>query len=229
MCDNYISQILLNNQDKEYRDFTIKLSPDLTNYKLIGVRIPILRKISKTLENYDKLNNFLDDLPHKYFEETLLHRYIIENIKDYDLFIKRLDQLVPYLSSWALTDGFKSKAINNKNKSIYLLKIYEYIDSNMPYVKRFGIGQLMAYLKDDFNEDYLNKVFDIQTNNFYYLEMMISWFYSVSFCHHFNETLKYFNNHHFNDFIHNKTIQKCLESYRITDEQKEILRNLKRK
>ena len=223
-----ITNLILENQDLKYREFSYKLNPTVDKESYIGVRIPVLRSISKIVEKEKDIDIFLNTLPHKYFEEYLIHRYILEYMKDYDKALTLLNKLLPYLNSWSLTDGFKNKSFL-KRKNDYLAEIYKWIDSDNTYISRFGIGQLMNFLKDDFKIEYLEKVISKKTYDDYYLEMMISWFFQVSFTYHFSETYNIFKNAPLNKFIINKTISKCNDSYRISDENKKLLKDLRRK
>lgn len=223
-----IRNLIFENKELEYRDFSYKLNPGIDNDSYIGVRIPILRSISKIVEKESDIDIFLNNLPHKYFEEYLVHRFILENMKDYDKALILLNKLLPYFNSWSLTDGFKNKSFL-KRKNDYIFEIYKWIDSDNTFISRFGIGQLMNYLKDDFEIEYLEKVISKSANDDYYLEMMISWFLQVSFTYHFNETYDIFKNAKLNKFIINKTISKCNDSYRISEHEKEILKDLRRK
>ena len=144
-----ITNQILENQDLKYREFSYKLNPTVNEDTYIGVRIPVLRSISKIVEKEKDIDIFLNTLPHKYFEEYLIHRFILEYMKDYDKALTLLNKLIPYLNSWSLTDGFKNKSFL-KRKNDYLAEIYKWIDSDNTYISRFGIGQLMNFLKDDF-------------------------------------------------------------------------------
>ena len=213
-------------QDKEYAEFSHKITPNIDRDCFIGVRLPQIRKIAKEYSGTKESREFLDHLPHEYLEENILHGMLISNIKDLDLCITELDKFLPYVDNWAVCDTM-SPVIFKKYKQELLLKIKEWTKSNHLYTARFGIGMLMKhFLDEDFKKDYL-KIPLIKTKE-YYLQMMIAWFYATALAKQWDSTIPYIENNKLDTWIHNKTIQKSIESYRITDEQKDYLRTLRR-
>jgi len=213
-------------KDKEYRDFQVKLIPGKTVDVMIGVRTPDLRKYAKELVKEGKYEDFLKDLPHKYFDENQLHAFILSEIKDYDECIEYVERFLPYVDNWATCDQMSPKVFK-KNKDKLLERIKVWIKSDKTYTIRFGIGMLMQhYLDEDFKKEYLKWVSEIKSEE-YYVNMMIAWYFATALAKQYEETIKYIEKQKLDKWTHNKTIQKSVESYRITDNQKKYLRSLK--
>ena len=213
-------------KDKEYRDFQVKLIPGKTVDVMIGVRTPDLRKYAKELVKEGKYEDFLKDLPHKYFDENQLHAFILSEIKDYDECIEYVERFLPYVDNWATCDQMSPKVFK-KNKDKLLERIKVWIKSDKTYTIRFGIGMLMQhYLDEDFKKEYLKWVSEIKSEE-YYVNMMIAWYFATALAKQYEETIKYIEKQKLDKWTHNKTIQKSVESYRITDNQKNYLRSLK--
>jgi len=213
-------------QDIEYRDFQIKLMPGYSINSVIGVRTPELRKYSKKLIKENNYLSFLDELPHKYFDENQLHGFIISEIKDYDTCITYLNKFLPYVDNWATCDQTSPKVFKSHHKEL-LKHIKIWIKSKKTYTIRFGIGMLMQhFLDEDFKEEYLELVSRIRSNE-YYVNMMIAWYFATALAKQYEKTIPYIENKKLDVWTHNKAIQKSIESYRITQEQKDYLRGLK--
>jgi len=213
-------------KDKEYRDFQVKLIPGKTVDVMIGVRTPDLRKYAKELVKEGKYEDFLKDLPHKYFDENQLHAFILSEIKDYDECIEYVERFLPYVDNWATCDQMSPKVFK-KNKDKLLERIKVWIKSDKTYTIRFGIGMLMQhYLDEDFKKEYLKWVSEIKSEE-YYVNMMMAWYFATALAKQYEETIKYIEKQKLDKWTHNKTIQKSVESYRITDNQKKYLRSLK--
>ena len=213
-------------QDKKYRDFQVKLIPGSSIDKMIGVRTPDLRKYSKKLIKENNYKDFLDELPHNYFDENQLHAFILSEIKDYNECINYINKFLPYVDNWATCDQMSPKVFK-KNKDKLLLEIKKWLKSKDTYTIRFGIGMLMQHFLDEgFKKDYLKLVSKIKSNE-YYINMMIAWYFATALAKQYKETIPYLEDKILDKWTHNKTIQKAIESYRITAEQKEYLRNLK--
>ena len=213
-------------QDKKYRDFQVKLIPGSSIDKMIGVRTPDLRKYSKKLIKENNYKDFLDELPHNYFDENQLHAFILSEIKDYNECINYINKFLPYVDNWATCDQMSPKVFK-KNKDKILLEIKKWLKSKDTYTIRFGIGMLMQhFLDEDFKKDYLKLVSKIKSNE-YYINMMIAWYFATALAKQYKETIPYLEDKILDKWTHNKTIQKAIESYRITAEQKEYLRSLK--
>ena len=213
-------------KDKKYQEFQAKLIPTRNPNTIIGVRTPELRKYAKDLLKNNEYKEFLKELPHKYFDENQLHAFIISGIKDYDECINYVNQFLPYIDNWATCDQMSPK-IFKKNHDILLKEIKNWIKSKETYIIRFGIGMLMQhFLDEDFNPEYLEWVSNIESKE-YYVNMMIAWYFATAIAKKYVVTISYIENKKIDVWCHNKTIQKAIESYRITPEQKEYLKSLK--
>ena len=219
---------LLKLQDTEYRDFQSKLIPTRSIDSFIGVRTPDLRKYAKKIVKEKCYSSFLEELPHKYFDEDQLHAFIISELKNYDECISYINKFLPYIDNWATCDQMSPKIFKKEHNDL-LKQIKVWIKSKETYTIRFGIGMLMQYyLDDEFKEDYLKYVSDIKSNE-YYVNMMRAWFFATALAKQYEKTLPYIKEQKLDVWTHNKAIQKAIESYRITTEQKEYLRSLKKK
>ena len=222
-----IEKKLFKLQDKKYQEMQFKIIPNIDNSTIIGVRTPELKKYAKELIKED-YKSFLEELPHKYFDENQLHAFIISEIKYYDECIFYVNKFLPHIDNWATCDQLSPKVFK-KNTDKLLNEIKVWIKCKETYTIRFGIGCLMQYYLDDiFKEEYLEMVSKIKSNE-YYVNMMIAWFFATALAKQYDSTIKYIESNKLDIWVHNKTIQKAIESYRITDKQKEYLRSLKRK
>ena len=222
-----IKNHLFSLQDKEYRDFQVKLIPGKSIDSMIGVRTPEIRKYAKSLIKENNYQSFLKELPHQYFDEDQLHAFILSEIKDYEECINSINEFLPYVDNWATCDQLSPKILK-KNKDKLLKEIKKWLKSKETYTIRFGIGMLMKYYLDkDFKVEYLELVSKIRSKE-YYVNMMIAWFFATALAKQYQDTIIYLENNKLDVWNHNKTIQKAIESYRITIERKEYLRTLKR-
>ncbi len=221
-----IREELLSMQDLPYRAFHSKLMPTIDANEVIGIRVPVLRKYAKILIKEPDIQEFLDELPHKYFEENNVHGFLIEQIRDYETCMKELKKFLPYINNWATCD-MTSPKVFKKHKDELLMEIRRWIVSGKPYTIRYGIGMLMQhYLDEDFQEEYLELAAGIRSEE-YYVNMMIAWYFATALAKQYEKTVPYLQNKKLDIWTHNKAIQKACESYRITREQKEYLRTLK--
>lgn len=222
-----IQEFLLKNSDEKYRSFTLPLIPNIDEKTFIGVRLPIIKKYVKDLDQKSR-EEFLKSLPHKYHEENLLHAFLLSNIKDYDEFLKHVDAFLPYITNWSVCDTICNKHLN-KYKDKLIKVIYEWLKSNEVYRVRFAVKCLMNYyLGDDFKEEHLLKVQEIKLDD-YYVMMMIAWYLATGLAKNYDSFVKAIEEKRFNKAVHNKAIQKAIESYRVSDEHKEYLKTLKHK
>lgn len=219
---------LFSNQDIKYRDFQSKLTPTIAEKSAIGVRTPVLRKLAKGYCKRGDVAEFLDALPHQYFDENQIHAFIISEIKDYDECIARLEQFLPYIDNWATCDQMSPKSFK-KNREKLVSKIEEWICSGDTYTVRFAIVTLMSqFLDDDFDKKYLELVASVKSDE-YYINMAIAWYFATALAKQYADAISYIENDILDVWTHNKTIQKSVESFRVTDEHKEYLKSLKRK
>lgn len=228
MITGDIYKELISLQDKGYRDMQITIIPSVKPESIIGVRTPQLRALAKELSKRDDVSDFLNELPHKYFEENQLHAFILSGMKDADEAIKLVDRFLPYVDNWATCDQMSPKVFK-KHKDLLLEYVDKWLKSDLTYVKRFGIGMLMEhFLDEDFKTSYLTKVSKIRSDE-YYVNMMTAWYFATALAKQYEAALPYIEKQKLDVWTHNKSIQKAVESYRITPEQKEYLKTLKRK
>ena len=212
-------------QDTAYGDFQSKLIPNIPRELFIGVRVLEARKLAKRIAKEAETSIFLKNLPHKYYDENILHALLVSEIKDYDACIEEIDKFLPYVDNWAVCDIISPK-IFKKNKTILLGKIKEWSASEKTYTCRFGIEMLMSYfLDDDFKPDYLEIPASVHSEE-YYVRMMIAWFFATALAKQWDTTIKYIEDHRLDKWTHNKAIQKARESRRITPKRKEYLNSL---
>ncbi len=221
----FIEKLLIENQDPQYKDFQSALLPTLDKESVLGVRVPILRRLSKSIDK-DIYRQFIKELPHKYYDENNLHAFLIENIKDIDECYSELERFLPYVDNWATCDMMSPKAIINDKER--LLKSAEgWIDSEPVYVKRYGIGVLMKYfLDDDFKPEYIEKISCIRSEE-YYVNMMIAWYFATALAKQYEATVPYLEAKKLSQWVHNKAIVKACESYRVSSDHKAYLKTLK--
>ena len=214
-------------KDEKYKEFTSKLIPTVNTERIIGIQMPKLRSLSKGLRKNESINKFLLHLPHKYHEENLLHACILEQIEEFETCIKYVNLFLPYVDNWAVCDTMKPKSfVKNKNELLKHIKIW--LNSKNTYSVRYAILMLMTHFLDsDFNTSYLTLVASVKTNE-YYVTMMIAWYFATALSKQYKDAIKVLEENRLNIWIHNKTIQKSLESFRITTEQKQYLKTLKR-
>lgn len=226
MTNIEITEKLISLSDDEYREFHSNLMPTVNKDTILGVRTPKVRALAKELKSDPEIENFLEALPHQYYEENNLHGFLLEYIKDFDECVKRIDAFLPYINNWATCDCVKPKVLG-KHKDELLRYIKKWISSNETYTVRYGVNMLMGfYLDDDFKPEYLQMVCDIKTEE-YYVKMVIAWYFATALAKHYDETLKFITDYKLEKWTHNKAIQKAIESNRISVEQKEYLRTLK--
>lgn len=222
---NYIDK-LLNLQDKSFADFQAGLLPGIERSSIIGVRLPILRDVAKELIKDGTSEELMKNLPHKFFEENLLHSIFISEMKDFDECVTETDRFLPFVDNWAVCDTMSPKSFK-KNREKLLIKIRKWAESREVYTCRFGIKMLMNHFLDgDFREELLQIPASVKSEE-YYVNMMIAWFFATALAKQWEPTVKYLENRSLSAWVHNKTIQKARESFRITAEQKSYLKSLK--
>ena len=213
-------------QDTAYRDFQGKLLPTVDPKTIIGVRTPDLRKLAKELAKQVDIITFLDALPHAYFDENQLHAFILSELKDYDKCITLVNAFLPYVDNWATSDQLSPKVFR-KNKEDLLEHIKKWLKSDKTYTVRFAVGMLMQhYLDDSFSPAYPKLVAAIKSDE-YYINMMRAWYFATALAKQYDAIIPYIEGKKLDAWTHNKAIQKAVESYRITPEQKEYLKSLK--
>ena len=234
MTKEKITEHLFELQDKKYRDFQAMLIPNISADCVIGVRTPVLKTFAKQLHSScktdskaaDELCDFLKLLPHEYFDQNQLHAFLISAEKDFQKCVTAVEAFLPFVDNWATCDTLSPKIFAKYRREL-LPFIMRWIKSNHTYTVRFAVGMLMRhFLDEDFNPSYLQTVSLIRSDE-YYINMMIAWYFATALAKQYDATIPYIQQNRLEKWTHNKTIQKAIESYRITPEQKEYLRSLK--
>lgn len=223
---NEIRAELFKMQDMDYRDFNSKLIPTVDKESMIGIRTPDLRKYAKQLGKSSDVIEFLQTLPHKYFDENQLHAFIISEIKDFKNCIDEINRFLPYIDNWATCDQLSPKVFKKYHNELFEY-IKDWLKSNKVYTLRFGIGMLMEhFLDEDFDILYPETVSKIRSGE-YYINMMIAWYFATALAKQYESVIPFIENNSLDIWTHNKAIQKAVESLRISDEKKEYLKSLK--
>ena len=221
-----VYEMLLSVKDDKYKEFQTKLVPNIEPDTIIGVRTPQMRDVAKKVFASDLKDTFLQQLPHKYYEENLVHFFVISMIKDFDECIAEVERFLPYVDCWPVSDQASPKSFK-KNHSKLIKYIKKWIASDHVYTARFGMRMLMnEFLGDDFKEEYLELVASKKGDD-YYLKMMVAWYFATALAKRYDESVKYIEERRLDEWIHRKAIQKAIESFRVTDEHKEYLKTFR--
>ncbi len=226
MTKKEIQNHLFGEQDIKYRDMQIKIIPNINPDSIIGVRTPALRAFAKEFLKRNDVQEFLDALPHQYFDENQLHAFIISGIKDYGKCMEEVDRFLPYVDNWATCDQM-SPPVFKKHRRELLQKIKEWVRSDETYRIRFGTGMLMEhFLDEDFDPEYPEIVAGIRSDE-YYVNMMTAWYFATALTKQYETALPFIEDRRLDTWTHNKAIQKSVESRRIPEERKNYLKSLK--
>lgn len=218
---------LLALQDPAYRAFQSKLIPTIPPQQVIGVRTPLLRQLARSLAGSPEAEAFCRELPHIYYEENNLHAFLLEREKNFDAALAGVETFLPYVDNWATCDSM-SPPVFRREKARLLPAIRRWLDSDLTYTVRYGIGMLMQHFLDkDFRPEYPALVAAVQSEE-YYINMMIAWYFATALAKQPEAVWPYLAEGRLSPWVHNKTIQKACESRRITPEQKAALRALRR-
>ena len=213
-------------KSKEYRDFQSKLVPNIPKETVLGVPTPDLRRIAKEIRGTAEAEAFLLALPHRYYEENLVHFFLIASIRDFDAGQKAVETFLPYVDCWPVCDQSSPKVFA-KHQDRLLPLIQTWIASGHVYTVRFGIRMLMnEFLGADFKPEYLAWVAAVE-NEDYYVKMMVAWFFATALAKRYDESVVYLAERRLEPWTHKKAIQKALESFRVTDEHKAYLKSLR--
>ena len=223
-----VQEALFALRDDAYGDFTAKLIPNVGRERIIGVRTPALQRFAKAFAKRPEAEEFLTELPHFYLEENGLHAALINGMRNYDECVAALDAFLPYVDNWATCDSLGPACFKRQHGRL-IGDVRRWMASGRLYTVRFGIGMLMAHFLDgDFAPEQLDWVAAIATEE-YYLRMMQAWYFATALAKQFDAALPVLEQHRLESWTHNKTIQKAVESRRITPEQKAYLKTLRRK
>lgn len=233
---NEIQKFLFAEQDLKYKDFISKHVPNVDKENIIGVRMPKIRAISKLVLKDKKFSDeFLVSLPHKYYEENILHSCMISALKDCDQVLEEIDKFLPYVDNWAVCDSISPKVL--RKNSVNLAKFYDKVavwsDSNDEYVVRFAcVALLNNFVGENFDATHLDLIYRIFTKpvgEHYYVKMAAAWYISVLLMKNYVEVIHVLEENLLPVWVHNKSIQKAVESYQISDETKLYLKSLRKK
>ena len=223
-----ITERLFELQDLSYKQVHSKLMPTIAPEVIIGVRTPALRKLAKELAGTPEAQAFLQELPHQYYEENNLHGFLLEAVREFDTCIAAVNEFLPYVDNWATCDMMSPKVLKKDLPRLYEW-VQRWIASGETYTIRFGVNMLMKYYLDEaFSVEYPELVASISSEE-YYVKMVVAWYFATALAKQYEVILPYLTEHRLDVWTHNKTIQKAVESYRITAEQKRYLKTLKRK
>ena len=216
---------LLALQDEKNAPFMAKLVPTLPPERVLGVRMPDARALTKELCAEPDIGLFLADLPHRYLDENNLHALILNEEKDYAAAVAALDAFLPYVDNWATCDALRPKAFK-KHPATLPDECRRWMKSGEIYAVRFGIEMLMThYLDADFRPEYLEEVSIIKSDE-HYVNMMIAWYFATALAKQYEAAVPYIEQRRLAPWTHNKTIRKAIESCRVTEEHKAHLRTL---
>lgn len=222
-----LTKEIIKYQDLKYQAFTKRLNPTLNPDSIIGVRVPQIRKVTKEYLKTNDGMDFLNQLPHSYLEENIAHGEIIKSLQDINLILDYIDKFLPYADNWEVTDNLNCKIFNKYPKEAFKY-IHKWLKSKKTFTLRYGIVALLQFAaKEYFNIEDFILVNNIKSSE-YYVNIAIAWYNSVILIYHYDEIIKYFEEGKFDKWIHNKSIQKALESYRIDDQKKNYLRTLRK-
>ena len=214
-------------QDPEYRLFQSKLMPTVDPARVIGVRIPDLRKLSRELAETEQAAAFVRQLPHDYYEENNLHGFLIASLRDYGETVAALESFLPHVDNWATCDLLHPRAFDKRPEALPD-QLFRWLQSDRTYTVRFAMGMLMSlYLDEAFRPGYADWIAGIKSEE-YYVNMMAAWYFATALAKRWDDVFPYLTDHRLPVWTHNKAIQKAIESRRISPEQKQILRSLKR-
>lgn len=213
-------------QDLNYRQFQAKLMPTVDPEQIIGVRMPALRKLAKELKGTAEAEAFLAALPHRYYDENNLHGLLLCARSGYEETVAGLEDFLPHVDNWAICDLLSPRAFRSHPPQLPE-QIRRWLDSGDTYTVRFGLEMLMSfYLDECFRPEYLDWAAEVKSEE-YYVRMMVAWYFATALAKQYDAALPYLTGRRLEQWTHNKTIQKAVESYRITPEQKDALRALR--
>ena len=228
MEQDLITRRLVELSDPVYKAFQSKLLPTVSSERVLGVRIPYLRSLAKILAGTQEADAFLQSLPHRYYDEDNLHAFLIEQIKDYTTCMEALETFLPFVDNWATCDSM-SPCVFKKHLPELKVKIRQWLEDEHPYTVRYGMNMLMRhFMQDYFDSEDLQRIAELKRDE-YYVRMAVAWYFATALTWQYEAALPYIENHRLSPWIHQKTIQKAVESYRIPDDRKNYLKTLRGK
>lgn len=222
-----LHQKLFDMREEEYQINQSHTMPNIEREKIIGIRVPQLKKFKKKFFDEKSKAAFINKLPHKYFEEDLIHVFILNEMQDYNKCISAVKNFVPYIDNWAICDSLMPKIFTQHTDEL-LQEIKIWLASDSTYTVRFAISMLRKfYLDEKFDKKYLKMVADIQSDK-YYIETMAAWFFNDALFKQYDDAIIYLQEKILYPKIQTKTIQKAIDSPRFSDSEKEYLKTLRR-
>lgn len=213
-------------RDDGYKQFSLSLIPGIPGDSVIGVRVPLIKKLAKDIRNTAEAEEFMKLLPHKYHEENYLHAFLINENSDFEKCMLQIEEFLPFVDNWAICDGLRPKCFS-KNKLRLPSVLLRMLEAREIYTVRFAIEMLMLHFLDsDFAPEYMYAVSVIQSDD-YYVNMMIAWYFATALAMQYDIAVKYLEKRILSSWVHNKTITKAVESRRIDEKTKEYLKTLR--
>ena len=214
--------------DPAYAAFQAKLVPTVGKERILGVRVPVLRRFAKEYAKTPESREFLHTLPHMTYDEDMLHALLLSGCGEFDRCVLLLDDFLPHVDNWAVCDALRPKVLG-KDKERLLIQIRRWVASAHAYTCRFGIEMLMCgFLWDAFLPEQAAMVAGVKSEE-YYVRMMMAWYFATALATQWDAVIPYIENHTLPAFVHQMTIRKACESFRITKEQKQYLVTLREK
>ena len=223
---DFVREQLLSRADAKYAAFEAKLTPTLPKEAFLGVRVPELRKFAAELEKTEHCAAFLAELPHETYDENLLHSVLLSRSKPYERTLELVEAFLPCVDNWAVCDTLRPKVFG-KHRAELLPRVKRWIASEKTYTCRFGVDMLMTYYLDDAFDPALPELPCAVESGEYYVRMMVAWYFATALAKQWDAAIPYIEQRRLPAWTHAKTIQKAIESFRITPEQKEYLKALK--
>lgn len=224
----FFTDRLLELKDEAYSSFQSKIVPNIDSNSILGVRIPVLKSLAKEFFGDPAKKEFFNELPHKYYEENQLHIMLICLEKDFNICIEELNRFLPYADNWAVTDQSSPKCFKKHHEELIPV-ITDWLHSDHVYIARYGINIFMReYLDNDFDISFAELISEKRGED-YYLKMMIAWYFATALAKQYDAIIPFIEQYKLDTWTHNKTIQKAIESFRVTTEHKTYLKTLKRK
>lgn len=223
---NVIQKKLFAMRDEEYKNFHSRLIPDTDPETIIGVRVPDIRKLAKKLYGTKEAETFLCNLPHRYYDENMLHALLIGMIPDYEECVGKINEFLSHVDNWAVCDSLRPKVFSKHTKSLES-QAYQWIDSGECFTVRYGIECLMLhFLGVDFKPEHAEKVASVNCGE-YYVSMMVAWYFATALAMQWDEVIPFIEGRRLDAATHTRAIRKAIESFRISDSQKQYLKLLK--
>lgn len=221
-----VREEILKLSDERNAAFMAPLVPGVPADTILGARMPRLRGLARALRGTAEAGEFMHELPHAYFDENNLHALLIGRLRDYDAVLEELDRFLPHVDNWATCDALRPAAVK-KRLADFERVVDGYLVSDSPYIQRFGIEMLMCYYLDSaFNQGQPARVAAVRSGH-YYVRMMQAWYFATALAKRWDDSVGYIEQRRLEPWTHAKTIQKAIESYRVSEDRKIYLRTLK--